>query len=192
MDPWIGDIEQETLGNDTFGRSSSRGAHAAHRHEHRAGRRYRRGSSRRARPVHPDRVGLARRARRQRGQPSEVQDVGDDWAVIIPSGTWHNVVNTGTGPQGLSRSTRRPSIPTGPSTGRRRMPRLPSAEHSLGRLRRAGLGEAPATSLEVERDVRREAVALEVLHDGRSMPSGARQVGLEVVHEHPRLVCDRA
>jgi mannose-6-phosphate isomerase-like protein (cupin superfamily) len=24
-----------------------------------------------------------------------VHDVGDDWAIIVPSGTWHNVVNTG-------------------------------------------------------------------------------------------------
>ena len=26
---------------------------------------------------------------------SETHDVGDDWAVIIPAGVWHNVVNTG-------------------------------------------------------------------------------------------------
>lgn len=25
----------------------------------------------------------------------ESHDVGDDWAFIIPAGTWHNVVNTG-------------------------------------------------------------------------------------------------
>jgi mannose-6-phosphate isomerase-like protein (cupin superfamily) len=28
---------------------------------------------------------------------SEQHDVGDDWALIIPAGTWHNVVNTGDG-----------------------------------------------------------------------------------------------
>jgi mannose-6-phosphate isomerase-like protein (cupin superfamily) len=28
---------------------------------------------------------------------SEVHDVEDDWAAIIPGGTWHNVVNTGEG-----------------------------------------------------------------------------------------------
>ena len=28
---------------------------------------------------------------------SEVRDVEDDWAAIIPGGTWHNVVNTGEG-----------------------------------------------------------------------------------------------
>ena len=26
----------------------------------------------------------------------EVHDVEDDWAVIVPAGVWHNVVNTGT------------------------------------------------------------------------------------------------
>ena len=26
---------------------------------------------------------------------SETHDVSDDWAAIIPGGTWHNVVNTG-------------------------------------------------------------------------------------------------
>lgn len=26
---------------------------------------------------------------------SETHDVSDDWAVIIPGGTWHNVINTG-------------------------------------------------------------------------------------------------
>jgi mannose-6-phosphate isomerase-like protein (cupin superfamily) len=28
---------------------------------------------------------------------AETHDVADDWAVIIPGGTWHNVVNTGDG-----------------------------------------------------------------------------------------------
>lgn len=27
----------------------------------------------------------------------EVHDVADDWAVVIPAGTWHNVTNTGAG-----------------------------------------------------------------------------------------------
>lgn len=29
------------------------------------------------------------------GAPEEVHEVEDDWAVIVPAGTWHNVVNTG-------------------------------------------------------------------------------------------------
>jgi mannose-6-phosphate isomerase-like protein (cupin superfamily) len=27
----------------------------------------------------------------------ETHDVEDDWAIIVPAGTWHNVVNTGDG-----------------------------------------------------------------------------------------------
>jgi mannose-6-phosphate isomerase-like protein (cupin superfamily) len=30
-------------------------------------------------------------------QVEETHDVEDDWAIIIPAGTWHNVVNTGDG-----------------------------------------------------------------------------------------------
>jgi mannose-6-phosphate isomerase-like protein (cupin superfamily) len=29
---------------------------------------------------------------------SETYDVKDDWAFIVPAGTWHNVINTGTAP----------------------------------------------------------------------------------------------
>ena len=60
----------------------------------------------------------------------------------------------------------------------------------LARLRRAGLGKPPATSLEIERHVRGEAVALDVLRDRGSVPAGVLQVCLEVVDEHPRLVRD--
>ncbi len=28
-------------------------------------------------------------------QVAEEHDVGDDWAVIVPGGVWHNVINTG-------------------------------------------------------------------------------------------------
>jgi mannose-6-phosphate isomerase-like protein (cupin superfamily) len=29
---------------------------------------------------------------------NETHDVSEDWAFIVPAGTWHNVINTGTGP----------------------------------------------------------------------------------------------
>ncbi|MGH2779987.1 MAG: hypothetical protein ACRDNE_13815 [Gaiellaceae bacterium] len=29
------------------------------------------------------------------GAPAEVHEVEDDWAVIIPAGAWHNVINIG-------------------------------------------------------------------------------------------------
>ena len=27
----------------------------------------------------------------------ETHDVGDDWAIVVPAGVWHDVVNTGDG-----------------------------------------------------------------------------------------------
>jgi mannose-6-phosphate isomerase-like protein (cupin superfamily) len=100
MHPWIGDIEQETLGNDTFRTVVFTGEHTqltvmsiepgddigGEVHDgHDQFIRIEAGSAR---------VELGG----SEGNPANVQDVGDDWAVIIPSGTWHNVVNTGTGP----------------------------------------------------------------------------------------------
>lgn len=26
------------------------------------------------------------------------QEVEDDWAIMVPAGTWHNIINTGSGP----------------------------------------------------------------------------------------------
>jgi len=96
---WIGDIEDATLANDTFRRVLFTGAHTqltvmalkrgeeigweAHGH-------------------------LDQFIRIEEGQArvdlgldehtvSEQHEVRDDWALIIPAGTWHNVVNTGDG-----------------------------------------------------------------------------------------------
>ena len=33
----------------------------------------------------------------ERDRVAETHDLQDDWVVIIPGGTWHNVVNTGDG-----------------------------------------------------------------------------------------------
>lgn len=35
---------------------------------------------------------------RSEGDQSETHDLADDWAVIIPAGTWHNVINCGASP----------------------------------------------------------------------------------------------
>ena len=37
------------------------------------------------------------RADPERDRVAETHDLEDDWVVIIPGGTWHNVVNTGDG-----------------------------------------------------------------------------------------------
>jgi mannose-6-phosphate isomerase-like protein (cupin superfamily) len=31
----------------------------------------------------------------EEGSPAETHEVEDDWAVVVPAGEWHNVVNTG-------------------------------------------------------------------------------------------------
>ncbi len=96
---WLGDIEEATLRNDTFRTVLFTGAHTQLTVMClRAG----------------DEIGweshghLDQFIRIEEGQArvdlgpdadtvSEQHDVGDDWAVIIPAGTWHNVVNTGDG-----------------------------------------------------------------------------------------------
>ena len=141
MDPWIGDIEQETLGNDTFRTVVFTGEHTqltvmsiepgddigGEVHDgHDQFIRIESGSAR---------VELGG----SEGNPAKVQDVGDDWAVIIPSGTWHNVVNTGSGAaQGLfallaARASRRDRPPDeGGCRGCRALRRRPSPAASGG------------------------------------------------------------
>jgi mannose-6-phosphate isomerase-like protein (cupin superfamily) len=34
---------------------------------------------------------------RSEDQIDETHEVEDDWAIIVPAGVWHNVVNTGSG-----------------------------------------------------------------------------------------------
>lgn len=48
-----------------------------------------------------------------RDQLDETHDLEDDWAVIIPGGTWHNVVNTGDGPLKLYSIYAPPEHPDG-------------------------------------------------------------------------------
>ena len=95
---WVGDIERMTLDNDTFRTVLFTGAHAAHRDATHPGRGHRQ-------EVHPDRDQFIRieegQARVEFGRDEdgvdESHDVSDDWAIVIPSGTWHNVINTGPG-----------------------------------------------------------------------------------------------
>jgi mannose-6-phosphate isomerase-like protein (cupin superfamily) len=96
---WVGDIEDETLRNDTFRTVLFTGAHTQltvmrlqpgeeigrERHGHLD--QFLRIEQGRARvELGPDEHTV-----------TETHDIGDDWAVIIPAGVWHNVVNTGDG-----------------------------------------------------------------------------------------------
>jgi mannose-6-phosphate isomerase-like protein (cupin superfamily) len=95
---WVGDIEKETLDNSTFRTVVFTGEHTQL-------------TVMRLAPgedigleVHEDRDQFLRlesgSGRAQMG-PSEDeledQDVQADWAVIVPAGLWHNIVNTGDG-----------------------------------------------------------------------------------------------
>lgn len=43
----------------------------------------------------------------------ETHELKDDWAVIVPAGTWHNVINTGSGPLKLYSIYSPPEHPAG-------------------------------------------------------------------------------
>ena len=34
---------------------------------------------------------------RSKDEVDEAYDLSDDWAVVVPAGIWHNVINTGSG-----------------------------------------------------------------------------------------------
>lgn len=96
---WVGDIESVTLDNDAFRRVLFTGDHTQLTVMHLAP------GEDIGREVHPDRDQFLRleqgRARlelsRTQDSVDETYDVEEDWAFIVPAGTWHNVVNTGDG-----------------------------------------------------------------------------------------------
>jgi mannose-6-phosphate isomerase-like protein (cupin superfamily) len=96
---WLGDIERETLDNTTFRTVLFTGEHSqltvmSIEQGDDIGR-----------EVHEDNDQFIRveegKARVELSATEdgvdETQDVEADWAVIVPAGTWHNVVNTGDG-----------------------------------------------------------------------------------------------
>jgi mannose-6-phosphate isomerase-like protein (cupin superfamily) len=97
MQGWVGNIEQATLENETFRTVVFTGEHTQL-----TVMRIRPGEDI-GREAHPDRDQFIRiesgRARVEFGasesRVDETHDVTDDWAIVIPAGLWHNVVNTG-------------------------------------------------------------------------------------------------
>ena len=94
---WVGDIERETLDNETFRTVVFTGEHTQL-------------TVMRLAPgedigweAHQDRDQFLRleqgRGRAEFGRSEdeveERHDVEDDWAVIVPAGVWHNIVNAG-------------------------------------------------------------------------------------------------
>lgn len=96
---WVGDIERTTLDNETFRTVVHTGKHAQLTVMRLAP------GEDIGREVHPDHDQFIRieagegRAElgRTEHENDETHEVGADWAVIVPAGVWHNLVNTGAG-----------------------------------------------------------------------------------------------
>jgi mannose-6-phosphate isomerase-like protein (cupin superfamily) len=94
---WVGDIERSTIENETFRTVLFTGAHAQltvmriapgediGRERHEGNDQFIRIEQGQAR------IELSERE----DGVDEAHDVSEDWAVVIPAGTWHNVINTG-------------------------------------------------------------------------------------------------
>jgi mannose-6-phosphate isomerase-like protein (cupin superfamily) len=99
MTGWVGDIERETIDNETFRTVLWTGDHSQLTvMSIPAGEDI-------GKEVHPDHdqfLRIEQGSGRVEMGPSEnevdfTQDVGADWAIVVPAGVWHNVVNTGDG-----------------------------------------------------------------------------------------------
>ena|SRR5687768_14746549 len=96
---WVGDIERETLDNTTFRTVVFTGEHTQLTVMRLAP------GEDIGREAHDDRDQFLRieqgQARVELGRAAdsidETHDAADDWAIIVPAGIWHNVVNTGDG-----------------------------------------------------------------------------------------------
>jgi mannose-6-phosphate isomerase-like protein (cupin superfamily) len=96
---WVGDIEQRTLENETFRTVLFTGEHVQLTVMRLAA------GEGIGRERHPDRDQFIRieegQARVELGttedEIDEAHDVSDDWAVVVPAGVWHDVINTGSG-----------------------------------------------------------------------------------------------
>ena len=94
---WVGDIEQATVENTTFRTVVFTGEHTQLTVMRLAA------GEDIGREAHDDRDQFLRiergRARVELGRSAdaidETHEVGDDWAIIVPAGVWHNVVNVG-------------------------------------------------------------------------------------------------
>lgn len=132
MAGWVGNIEERTLSNDMFRTVVFTGEHAQLTVMHLAP------GEEIGLEAHHDRDQFIRieqgSARVVLGPAEddldESHDVEDDWAVIIPAGTWHNVTNTGDGPLKLYSLYSPPEHPDG--TVHRTKAEADAAEHLHG------------------------------------------------------------
>jgi mannose-6-phosphate isomerase-like protein (cupin superfamily) len=126
---WVADVERATLDNENFRTVLFTG-------EHTQLTVMRLGPGEDiGREAHPHldqfiriEVGKARvELGRTEDQIDETHDVEDDWAIIVPAGMWHNVVNTGSGDVKLYSLYSPPEHP--PDTVHRTKADAEAAEH---------------------------------------------------------------
>lgn len=103
MTGWVGDLEAITLDNTTFRTLLFTGRPPAVDGDVSPAQRGDRSRDARSpRPVHPRQDGTATVTLGPSATETETtHTVADDWPVIIPGGTWHNVINSSTQPLGL-------------------------------------------------------------------------------------------
>jgi mannose-6-phosphate isomerase-like protein (cupin superfamily) len=126
---WVGDIERAALENRTFRTVLFTGEHSQL-----TVMRLGPGEDI-GREAHPHLDQFIRieegKARVEFGQAEdridETHDVEDDWAIVIPAGVWHNVVNTGAGDVKLYSLYSPPQHPAG--TVHRTKAEAEAAEH---------------------------------------------------------------
>jgi mannose-6-phosphate isomerase-like protein (cupin superfamily) len=127
---WVGDIEEATLANETFRTVLFTGEHTQLTVMRLAP------GEDIGREAHPHLDQFLRieqgQARVELGRTEdgidETYDVEDDWAIIVPAGIWHNVVNTGTGEVKLYSLYSPPEHPDG--TVHRTKAEAEAAEHA--------------------------------------------------------------
>lgn len=127
---WIGDIEQETRANTTFRTVLFTGEHTQLTVMRLAP------GEEIGREAHHDRDQFLRveqgKARVELGRSAdtidETHDVEDDWAIVVPAGVWHNLVNTGTEDVKLYSLYSPPEHP--PETVHRTKQEAEAAEHA--------------------------------------------------------------
>lgn len=126
---WVGDIERTTLDNETFRTVVFTGEHSQLTVMRLAP------GEDIGREVHPGHDQFIRieagdgRAEfsRTEHENDETHDVGADWAVVVPAGIWHNIVNTGSGELKLYSLYSPPEHPDG--TVHRTKAEAEAAEH---------------------------------------------------------------
>ena len=130
---WVGDIERETIENGTFRTAVYTGKHVQLTLMSLAP------GEDIGREAHPH-LDQFRRVERGRGrvelgrtrEVEETHEVEADWAIVVPAGVWHNLVNTGEEELKLHSLYAPPEHPLGTVHRTKAEAEAAKAEHDVG------------------------------------------------------------